>query len=211
MVDVKKHTCFSIKKHEIFPTLVHEFDIKLSSYELSNMVYYIENGDDGKKGLYQTADDLHVLSFFKSIRENILDLNREILDDLGYDYEGIIITNMWGNIMRAGGYFPPHTHSNNFLSGVYYLSAEGDTAPIQFFDPRVQSSIQVPRRKTNTIYNSSMMQFDSVTGKGFIFPSWLQHWVRTNETERMSLSWNIQVNGHYGEPHTLQNAYIKEK
>ena len=34
-----------VKKHEIFPTLVHEFDIKISSYELSNMIYYIENGE----------------------------------------------------------------------------------------------------------------------------------------------------------------------
>ncbi len=201
----------NVKKHEIFPTLVHEFKLKLSNYELSNMVHYIENGDDGEKGLYQTADDLHVLSFFKSFSGNILNLNREILDDLGYDYEGITITNMWGNIMSGGANHPPHTHSNNFLSGVYYLRAEGDTAPIQFFDPRVQSSILVPKRKTNTIYNSNMMQFNSITGVGFVFPSWLQHWVRTNETERISLSWNIQVNGHYGEPHTLQNAYIKEK
>ena len=55
------------------------------------------------------------------------------------------------------------------------------------------------------------MQFNSVTGKGFIFPSWLQHWVKTNEEERISVSWNILVNGHYGEPKTLQNAYIQKK
>ena len=53
-----------------------------------------------------------------------------------------------------------------------------------------------------------MIQFDSVTNKGVIFPSWLQHWVKTNKSERISVSWNIQVKGHYGELHTLQNAYI---
>jgi len=201
----------NVKRHEMFPTLVHEFSVDgLNDHDLLQMKMYIETNKEDKD-LYQTSDDLHVLSFFQPFRDGILKITKGILDDLGYDYEGICITNMWGNIMRAGANHPPHTHSSNFLSGVYYLKAEGDTAPIQFFDPRVQSSILVPRRKTNNIYNSSMIQFDSVTEVGFIFPSWLQHWVRTNDKERMSVSWNIQVNGHYGEPHTLQNAYIKEK
>ncbi len=201
----------NVKTHQMFPTLVHQFELpELNDHDIYQMKAYI---NQGKKDvdLYQTADDLHVLSFFKPFREYIVELNKKILDDLGYEYEGLTLTNMWGNIMRAGANHPPHTHSNNFLSGVFYLEAEGDTAPIQFFDPRPQAGTMVPRRKKNNIYNCSMMQFDSITGVGFIFPSWLQHWVRTNLKERMSISWNIQVNGYYGEPHTLQNAYIKEK
>ncbi len=199
-----------VKEHLLFPTIIHEFDLGLDRYEESNMINYIEQGREDVD-LYQTCDDLHVLSFFSTFRDNILSINKTILTSLGYEYEGLTITNMWGNIMRGGANHPPHTHSNNFLSGVYYLKAEGDTAPIQFFDPRVQSGVLVPRRKTNNKYNSSMMQFNSVTGKGFIFPSWLQHWVKTNEEERISVSWNILVNGHYGEPKTLQNAYIQKK
>ena len=196
-----------VKEHLLFPTIIHEFDLGLDRYEESNMINYIEQGREDVD-LYQTCDDLHVLSFFSTFRDNILSINKTILTSLGYEYEGLTITNMWGNIMRGGANHPPHTHSNNFLSGVYYLKAEGDTAPIQFFDPRVQSGVLVPRRKTNNKYNSSMMQFNSVTGKGFIFPSWLQHWVPPTEDERISVSWNIIVRGEYGEDNTLQNAHI---
>jgi uncharacterized protein (TIGR02466 family) len=196
-----------VKSHELFPTVIHEFDLRLDFYEQTNMISFIEQGREDVD-LYQTCDDLQILSFFSTFRDNILSINETVLTNLGYEYEGLTITNMWGNIMRAGANHPPHTHSNNFLSGVYYLKAEGDTAPIQFFDPRVQSGVLVPRRKSNNKYNSSMMQFNSVTGKGFIFPSWLQHWVKTNKSERISVSWNIQVKGHYGELHTLQNAHI---
>ena len=52
------------------------------------------------------------------------------------------------------------------------------------------------------------MQFQAITNVGYVFPSWLQHWVPPTEEERISISWNIQVKGYYGEPKTLQNAYI---
>ena len=53
-----------------------------------------------------------------------------------------------------------------------------------------------------------MLQFNSVTGMGFIFPAWLMHWVPATQDERISISWNILVRGNYGEANTLQNAYI---
>ena len=84
------------------------------------------------------------------------------------------------------------THSNNVLSGVYYLSTSDKTSPIQFFDPRVQAHVMKPRNKTNW-NNASMLQFNSVEGKGFIFPSWLQHEVQTNNSndDRVIISFNI--------------------
>ena len=50
--------------------------------------------------------------------------------------------------------------------------------------------------------------FNPTENTGFIFPSWLQHFVPTSKGERISISWNILIKGHYGEPNTLQNAYI---
>ena len=101
----------------------------------------------------------------------------------------------------------PHTHSNNFLSGVYYLEAGENTSNIQFFDPRLQASVLQPRNNSNRM-NSSMLQFNSIKGFGYIFPSWLQHWVPTTTEERISISWNIILRGDYGESGTLQNARI---
>ena len=197
----------NVKTHELFPTLLHEFSLKINKYDLTQMKNYIKHNKKNE-GLYQTEDDIHITSFFQSFRKNILQVNKNVLDKLELEYEGINITNMWGNVMRIGANHPPHTHSNNFLSGVFYLDAGDEVSPIQFFDPRPQSSVLVPRRKKSTIYNSTMMQFQAITNVGYVFPSWLQHWVPPTEEERISISWNIQVKGYYGEPKTLQNAYI---
>ena len=113
---------------------------------------------------------------------------------------------MWANTLNNGESHPPHTHSNNFLSGVYYLKA-GNTSPIQFFDPRPAAHVLQPRNTPNFI-NSSMVEFDSIEGVGYIFPSWLSHWVPPTKEQRVSVSWNILLRGHYGEHGTLQNAYI---
>ena len=53
-----------------------------------------------------------------------------------------------------------------------------------------------------------MVQFDAIEKMGYIFPSWLMHWVPQTLDERISISWNILVRGNYGEPDTLQNAHI---
>ena len=58
------------------------------------------------------------------------------------------------------------------------------------------------------ILNSNLAQFNSETGYGVVFPSWLQHWVPETKDERISISWNILIRGKYGEPNTLQNATI---
>jgi uncharacterized protein (TIGR02466 family) len=208
----------NVVSHDLFPTKIHEFEYTPLEYDFNNMVQFIENKDDSVQ-LSQTEDNIHIISFFKNFREFIIEINKNILDELDYDFEDITITNMWGNVLSSNNSIhAPHTHSNNFLSGVYYLQTEvdkeayfGDTAPIEFFDPRVQASISVPRRLKNNIYNSNKIQFDSTQNRGFIFPAWLQHWVGPNYNRRISISWNIQVNGHYGEPKTLQNAYIKKE
>ena len=198
MVDVKTHECF--------PTLIHEFKLDL---EHDKMLDFVHDTGEVKGQIYQTQDDLHKSLIFKPLVDELTLLHDTILQNLEYEYYKIEITNMWANHLYKGESHPPHTHSNNLFSGVYYLLAgKNETAPIQFFDPRAQPSILVPRRKNNNWHNSSMLQFDSVNGSGFIFPAWLQHWVPATHHERISVSWNVIIRGHYGEPNTFQNAYI---
>ena len=192
MVNVKSYSCF--------PTMVYEFDGGLSKQNHANMLNILafENPDNN------LHEHLAFLSFTKIVKE----CTKEILRINQYFFEDIEITNMWGNLLSEKESHPPHTHSNNIFSGVYYLRASDQTAPIQFFDPRPQASVFKPRNSPNW-NNSSMIQFDSVEGKGFIFPSWLMHWVPPTSGERVSVSWNVIVRGDYGEPNTLQNAHIK--
>ena len=188
MVDVKTYKCF--------PTSIHEVKLNIETHDKTNMLTYIKN--DGRD------DDLHTMSYFKPLANKILECSEKILKDGGYEFEKIEITNMWGNLLKKGNSHPPHTHSNNILSGVYYLQSG---SPIQFFDPRPSATILKPRNTPNWD-NSGMMQFDSTVDIALFFPSWLMHWVPPTSEERVSIAWNIIVRGEYGEPHTLQNAYI---
>lgn len=192
-----------VKLYECFPTMIYEFKSNLSDEDHDLMLKYLTSSNN----FHQKENDLQILSYFKPLKDKILEVSKYILKNNRYSFERIEITNMWANKMEDDETHAPHTHSNNFLSGVYYLNASKDTAPIQFFDPRPQASVLVPR-KTPNWHNSNMIQFDSVIGIGLIFPSWLQHWVPQNKDDRISISWNVFVRGDYGEPDTLQNAYI---
>jgi len=200
-----EYSCLvDVKTHECFPTLIHEFKLDLDHDKMLDHVY----GEAESRGqIDQTQDDLHKQQAFKPLVDELVLLHDSIIRKLKYEYDKIEITNMWSNHLYSGDSHPPHTHSNNFFSGVYYLYGGLNTSPIQFFDPRPQANVLRPRNKSNW-YNSSMIQFDSINGSGLIFPAWLQHWVPPTQHERISVSWNVLVRGHYGEPKTLQNAYI---
>ena len=206
----------NVERHDFFPTCLYRFKHDFEENELDSMISHIDlnslsehNGQTVKRTGSQTQDDLQRIPTFSNLTRTIMDVSKHILNEQGYMGE-IEITNMWGNILRPQSQraHAPHTHSNNFLSGVFYLKTSSDTSPIQFFDPRPQSNVLKPRKKEFNLLNSDMAQFNSETGYGVVFPSWLQHWVPETKDERISIAWNVIVRGEYGEPNTLQNATI---
>jgi len=192
---VEHSNVVNVKSFDCFPTTIHSFSLKIDHEPMIANLRFSEE-----------EDQLFLLPNFKPLVDGVIESTTQILKKLKYEYDKIEITNMWANKMQNGDVHPPHTHSNNFLSGVYYLKSN-NTAPIQFFDPRPSASVLQPRNTPNQ-YNSSMVRFDSIEGSGLIFPSWLQHWVPSPQEQRISVSWNILLRGNYGKQGTLQNAYI---
>jgi len=190
-----------VVQHKLFPTIVSEFEYNMSSDEHGVVLKELRSSE--RKVILQTQDDLH--KKLPSFKRKVFEVTEKICRESKYRYDTLEITGMWANMLKKGDSHPPHTHSNNVFSGVYYLE---DGAPIQFFDPRPQASVLHPNLEYTTFDNSSMIQFNSQKGMGLIFPSWLQHWVPPTEKERISISWNIILRGDYGQPHTLQNSHI---
>lgn len=207
-----------VNRTKLFPTSIYTFKSGLDSHHSSMIdsivgdlkVNYkdIHNEKDVPFGLFQGRDNLQEDSAFKPFSDFVSHLCGGILNQEGYENQKIEITQMWANQQVDGSVHPPHTHANSVLSGVYYLKSTSNTSGTQFFDPRAQAKVLIPRRANQNMDNSHMYQVPSSTGSGVIFPSWLQHWVPTNTDERITISWNIIVRGNYGEPQTLQNAYI---
>ena len=108
MVDVKTHKCF--------PTLVHEFKLDLTH---DKMIDYIYGAGEAKGQIHQSHDDLHKYRMFEPLVNELDLIHDSILRKLEYEFDNIEITNMWSNHLYSGDSHPPHTHSNNFLSGVY--------------------------------------------------------------------------------------------
>ena len=194
-----------VKFYRCFPTTVGGFSYYPDKIEMKDM---IDNIMARKKNHgYHTTDDLHTVPYFNNLKEEILNVSKTYMEDSQYKYDKLEITGMWGNCSEIGNVHPPHSHSNNLLSGVYYLKGK-ETSAIHFFDPRPQADILKPRTSQLNIENSSMTAFHPKEGTGYIFPSWLEHWVPPTKNERISISWNIILRGDYGMPGTLQNANI---
>ena len=206
----------NVERHEFFPTSLYRFKHDFKDNELNSLTKHIEDNSLVEKNKQiikitgsQPQNELHKTDTFANLTKTITEVTKTILEEQEYMGE-VEITNMWGNILRPQSQraHAPHSHSNNFLSGVFYLKTSSDTSPIQFFDPRPQSSVLKPRKSGFNKLNSDMAQFESETGWGVVFPSWLVHWVPETKDERISIAWNIIVRGEYGEPNTLQNAHI---
>ena len=206
----------NVERHEFFPTCLYRFKHEFKDNEHNQMVKHIEDNSLIEKNNQlikitgsQPQNELHKTDTFANLTKTITEVTKTILEEQEYMGE-VEITNMWGNILRPQSQraHAPHSHSNNFLSGVFYLKTSSDTSPIQFFDPRPQSSVLKPRKSGFNKLNSDMAQFESETGWGVVFPSWLVHWVPETKDERISIAWNIIVRGEYGEPNTLQNTHI---
>ena len=198
MVDVK----VEIEEYTAFPTMIYKFHPDLANDLHFNMAAYIR----AQKGT-QTEDDIYKLSTFRPLATAVHKTMADIFKKLEFEYKKIEITGMWGNLLKVGVSHPPHTHSNNLWSGVYYVESAKGAAPIQFFDPRPQANQFQPKNNPNW-NNSGMIQFNPDIGTGIIFPSWLQHWVPMTQFERISVSWNILLRGDYGKVGTFQNAHI---
>ena len=195
----------------IFPTNL--FLIEAFYYsDITAMKKYISdlcvNRDYDDRWQTRSAN-LHKQKEFKEFAELVISTSKEILNELKYDVEDIVITDMWATVLKSGEHHPAHTHSNNFLSGTYYLHSD-QGASIMFQDPRPAAGVILPRMTEQTMTNASLLTYDSKQNRAIIFPSWLPHYVKPNKStnNRISIAWNIQLKGQVGEHHEFQSANL---
>ena len=81
---------------------------------------------------------------------------------------------MWGNLLNEGADHSPHTHSNNILSGVYYLKVPNNSGELYF--PQLKQSF-MPNDNQLVLFNGST-----------------RHGVKENlnDEERICVSFNIK-------------------
>ena len=194
----------------LFPTTVTIFDNVLELEYIDSMLEDIIDSSKkvGRKTNWQSNHNpnLHEHPKYKPLGKKVLELSKEYIEDLKFEFDDHYVTGMWSNILKPGEFHSPHTHSNNLVSGVFYLQTNDNSPAITFLDPRPQSSVLQPQAKEYNIFNSTMFFYPAKVNRMILFPSWLEHYVPQNDTKfsRVSIAFNVMLKGQVGRPDNFQ-------
>ncbi|UTW52103.1 hypothetical protein KFF05_01560 [bacterium SCSIO 12827] len=132
------------------------------------------------------------------LNEIVIAAGNEVCREMEIIYERLLITSCWVNIGRPGVVHKEHAHPNNFLSVVFYVNVPVGGSSITFSDPRVQANVIVPRTRRVTPLTAKSVSLEAVTGRLLIFPAWLRHSVKANDSNelRVSISYDLQFDNY---------------
>ena len=106
-----------------------------------------------------------------------------------------ILGNMWANINYPGGFNRPHLHPNSLFSGVYWIKAPEKSGDLMLYEPRPGVHTTMPNRKEGKLPPELWREihYKPQAGVAIMFPSWLWHEVKHNESNdtRISVSFNF--------------------
>jgi len=184
---------------EFFPTPIWVVDLQADVADALNerLLAHFERlaglrPEIGVGSTWQTDPDLHKRPEFAELTSLLRKVVKACLDFLQVDYADFLITGCWANFNPTGGLNSAHTHPNNYLSGVYYVSTPTGADAIEFTDPRPAAVACMPRVKQLNRFNGNRMTVQAKPGRFVLFPAWLSHNVPVNRTnhERVSIAFN---------------------
>ena len=196
-----------MKHVKLFSTHIFLIDNVIPENDILDIRKHIISTYNSDTKNWQSIADLHKMIIYDTLTDKILEYSKNVFDKLELKYDSFKITDMWSNVLKPGETHRPHTHSNNMLSGVYYVDAV-ETSGIIFTDPRPQAGVIQPDVNKQILDNASIVKYDSATNRMILFPSWLQHYVPVNETNknRISIAFNIMFKGLVGSSTEYQSA-----
>ena len=151
----------------------------------SDNLYTYLSGEKYPKQISELCTD--ILTVAKEFARSV-----NVIDKLEVD-------NIWANINGYKDYNLPHKHPNCLLSGVYYVKVPKNSGEINFVNPAsdtMQYDWNKYTIKEHNNYNSANYTFRAKVGTLYMFPGWLNHFVKQNlnkTEERISFSFNVKV------------------
>jgi uncharacterized protein (TIGR02466 family) len=196
----------------IFPTPIYtsKLNRELTSLELDFIEkvrkesYY--NGQNTTSNSNYILNEKPFLNLKKELDLVVKDYFEKVLSST--DLVIPFITQSWLNYTETNQYHPKHSHSNSFVSGVFYINCHEELDKITFFNDGYKTI--KPEVKTWNLYNSESWWFPVKTGDIIMFPSSLNHMVETKQgtNTRISLAFNVFVKGTIGDSKQLTEVMI---
>lgn len=147
---------------------------------------------------WQTDPILHRHPAFADFVKMVEQAGRSAAKFLRLKDTDLFVTGCWGNVNPPGGRNSPHTHPNNFLSGVYYVSLPGAASSLVLHDPRPQAFVMMPPVAEFSSHNGNTSTLEVKEGRMVLFPGWLTHSVPVNSTDqdRVSIAFNLMFRNY---------------
>ena len=102
---------------------------------------------------------------------------------------------MWAIINKKDNFNVLHTHPNCYLSAAYYVKAPENCGRFQVEDPNIAKRHFYPQIIGKNELNIEVAGIDIDEGDLLIFPGYLPHKVKKNESsqDRIVISFNVDI------------------
>ena len=185
-----------------FPTPVYIKDLSnvvpLNQYLEQQVIKWSQTDPEGKKRTnvngWHSKTDMNKKDEYNVLTKELFAMQAEIYKKELLDLKPVL-GNMWANINYPGGYNRPHLHPNALFSGVYWIKTPEKSGDLMLYEPRQGAQCTMPNRKKGRLPPQLWREihYEPVAGRIIMFPAWLWHEVRTNESNdtRISVSFNF--------------------
>ena len=184
-----------------FPTIIYIKDIpnalQLNQYLEQKIIQWSQRNKGVSKtnaGGWHSETDMNKREEYNPLTKELFNMQDEI-----YQKEHLslkpVLGNMWANINYPGNFNRPHLHPNSLFSGVYFIKTPQKSGNFMIYEPRPGVQYTMPNRKEVKLPPELWreVQYEPVAGRCIMFPSWLWHEVKPNQSNdiRISVSFNF--------------------
>ena len=190
-----------------FPTSVYIKDlpnaVQLNQYLEQQIVKWSQTDPEGKKRTnvngWHSKTDMNLKEEYNVLTKELFAMQNEIFAKEFLTMKPAL-GNMWANINYPGGYNRPHLHPNSLFSGVYWIKTPVKSGNLMLYDPRPGVHTTMPNRNEDGPKEGQLppelwreVHYEPIAGRIIMFPAWLWHEVRPNESNdtRISVSFNF--------------------
>ena len=181
----------------LFPILgsVHNFrgDLKSIDSFVRTLEYFKnQNNNYSRTDLYKNSEVQELVKFFNESIEFYF-------KKMGYLYDHFEIVQCWANKAEFGQIHHQHNHPNSMISGVFYVTES--TGGATNFSMKTARDL-VPQFTDSTPWNDLSVQFLPTPGQLILFPSWMDHYVKSHRDrnkERYTIAFNATIRGELGD------------
>lgn len=201
----------------LFPTLIYEAWYPQFSAEEESLVAYVETmreqDVEGRRISAQQYPSGYTSFFTQSTLfndsklENLVKFFYQSAHNYARDHHWDtvnyqpVMNALFANINPKHSFHAEHMHPYSHISGVFYVKSDANSPAIGFKDPRMARWMMPPAADGQRPENSFHAKLAPEPGKLFLFPSWLEHGVAQNQSdrERISMSFNFEMRQIQGE------------